>query len=148
MQKFIEIFMSLDTISTFNYRVYYEHTDGGGVVYHSRYLNFFERARTDWLRQRNIIQSDLQKKHNIIYVVTAANIQFKKPARMDDALKVSCHMTKIKRATVEFYQEMHNQDGLLLATVEIKAASLKADSFKVFAFPQLLKEDLLSEPRF
>lgn len=140
--------MSLSTISTFNYRVYYEHTDGGGVVYHSRYLNFFERARTDWLRQRNIIQSDLQKKHNIIYVVTAANIQFKKPAKMDDTLRVTCKMTKIKRATVEFYQEMTNQDNLLLATIEVKAASLTADSLRVIAFPQLLKEDLLSEPRF
>ncbi len=140
--------MSLETVSAFNYRIYYEHTDGGGVVYHSRYLNFFERARTDWLRQRNIIQSNLQKKHNIIYVVTAANIKYKKPAIMDDTLTVTCQMTKIKRATVEFYQEMYNQDNVLLATIEIKAASLKADNLRVVAFPQLLKEDLLSEPRF
>ncbi len=127
-------------ISQFNYRVYYEHTDAGGVVYHSRYLNFFERARTDWLRERKIIQSDLHKKLNIIYVVTRANLHFKKPARMDDTLKVSCNMIKLRRASVDFVQEMFNQNDELLATVTIKAACLQADTFKVIAFPSILKE--------
>jgi acyl-CoA thioester hydrolase len=129
--------------SSFNYRVYYEHTDSGGVVYHSRYLNFFERGRTDWLRERNIVQSDLQQDHNIVYAVTTANLSFKKPARMDDALTVTCQMTKIKRASVEFYQEMYNQHKVLLATVYIKAACLKADTFTVMALPKQLKEDLI-----
>jgi len=140
--------MSEYPISRFNYRVYYEHTDGGGVVYHSRYLNFFERSRTDWLRQRNIIQSNLQSQHNIVYAVTSADIKYKKPARMDDTITVSCQMTRIRRASVEFYQEMHNQDMVLLATIYIKAACIKADTFSVMALPQQLKEDLLSEPRF
>lgn len=135
--------MSNDQKSEFNYRVYYEHTDGGGVVYHSRYLNFFERARTDWLRQRNIIQSELQSQHNIVYAVTTANIKYKKPARMDDTLTVSCELTKIRRASIEMYQEMTNQDGVLLATIEITAACIKADTFTVMAFPKQLKEDLI-----
>lgn len=130
-------------MSQYNYRVYYEHTDGGGVVYHSRYLNFFERARTDWLRDRDIIQSDLQKQHNMVYAVTKADITFKKPARMDDSLTVSCQLTKARRASVEFYQEMHNQDGVLLSTVVIKAACIKADTFSVMALPKHLKEDLV-----
>ncbi len=129
--------------NNFKYRVYYEHTDAGGVVYHSRYLNFFERARTDWLRQRGIIQSDLHKQLNIIYVVTAADLKFKKPARMDDTLKVTCKMIRLRRASVDFYQEMVNQDNLLLATVTIKAACLQADTFKVIAFPKILKESFL-----
>jgi len=132
----------------FNYRVYYEHTDGGGVVYHARYLNFFERARTDWLRQRGIIQSDLQGRLGIVYALTTANIKFKKPARMDDTLTVSCQLIKVKNASVEFSQEMHNQNGLLLATVYIKVACIDVDTFKVIAIPQQLKQELLSEPRF
>lgn len=126
----------------YNYRVYYEHTDGGGVVYHSRYLNFFERARTDWLRDRKIIQSDLQKNLNMVYAVTKADIKYKKPARMDDTLTVSCQMVRLKRASVDFYQEMHNQMGELLATVELTAACIKADTFTVMAIPQQLREDL------
>jgi len=129
--------------SQFNYRVYYEHTDGGGVVYHSRYLNFFERARTDWLRERDILQSDLQKNHNMVYAVTQADIKFKKPARMDDSLTVSCQLLKARRASVEFYQEMHNQDGVLLSSVVIIAACIKADTFSVMALPKQLREDLV-----
>ena len=135
--------MSKYPTSQFNYRVYYEHTDAGGVVYHARYLNFFERARTDWLRERKIYQSDLQNKHNIVYAVTTANIQYKKPARMDDELTVSCQLLKMKRASIEFYQEMHNKDGLLLASIVIKAACIKADTFSVIALPKQIKEDLV-----
>jgi acyl-CoA thioester hydrolase len=134
--------MSEFPTSTYHYRVYYEHTDSGGVVYHSRYLNFFERARTDWLRDKDISQSHLQRSENIVYAVTAADIKFKKPARMDDTLTVSCQMTKIKNASIEFYQEMYNQDKMLLATVIIKAACLQADTFSVTAFPKHLKDNL------
>ena len=135
--------MSNFPISQFKYRVYYEHTDGGGVVYHSRYLNFFERARTDWLREKDIVQSDLQKNHNIVYAVTKADIRFNKPARMDDSLTVSCQLTKARRASVEFYQEMHNQEGVLLSSVVIIAACIKADTFSVIALPKQLREDLV-----
>jgi len=135
--------MSDFPVSQFNYRVYYEHTDGGGVVYHSRYLNFFERARTDWLRQRGIIQSDLQKQHNMVYAVTTAEIKYNKPARMDDSLTVSCQLIKARRASVEFYQEMHNQNGVLLSSVVIVAACIKADTFSVMALPKQLREDLI-----
>lgn len=129
-------------MSQFHYRVYYEHTDGGGVVYHSRYLNFFERARTDWLRERNILQSELQNEHNMVYAVTTANLKYLKPARMDDELTVSCQMIKMKRASVEFYQEMYNQGGIKLATVEIKAACIKADTFSIMPIPERIKEEL------
>ncbi len=135
--------MSKYPISSFRYRVYYEHTDGGGVVYHSRYLNFFERARTDWLRERNIFQSQLQAEHNMVYAVTTANLKFLKPARMDDELTVSCQMVKMKRASVEFHQEMYNQDGTKLATVYIKAACIKADTFSIMAIPERIKEELI-----
>ena len=135
--------MSGFPISRFNYRVYYEHTDGGGVVYHARYLNFFERARTDWLRERDIIQSDLQNKHNMVYAVTKADIKFNKPARMDDSLTVSCQLINVRRASVEFFQEMHNQDGVLLSSVVIMAACIKADTFTIMALPKQLKEELI-----
>ena len=145
---FIPNFMSENAKSQFNYRIYYEHTDAGGVVYHARYLNFFERARTDWLRQRGIIQSQLQSELNIVYALTTANIQFKKPARMDDAITVSCQLHKIKNASVEFTQEMYKDDGTLLATLYVKVACIDVETFKVIAIPQQLKQELLSEPRF
>lgn len=126
----------------FQYRVYYEHTDAGGVVYHSRYLNFFERARSDWLRDKNIIQSELQSEYDLVYVIRNAELKFVSPARMDDVLTVSCSVKKIKKASVDFYQEMYNQDNKLLATAVIKAALLSASSFKVKPMPAFLLEKL------
>jgi acyl-CoA thioester hydrolase len=128
--------------NNYNYRVYYEHTDAGGVVYHSRYLNFFERCRSDWLRDKNIIQSELQNKHDLVYVVRAMDIKYKRPARMDDILSISCEMIKIKNASVDFYQEMYNQNNELLATAVVQAACLQASNFKVIAMPDFLKEKL------
>lgn len=129
---------------SYQYRVYYEHTDAGGVVYHSRYLNFFERGRSDWLRAKDIIQSDLQSNHDLVYVVRGMDIKFKKPARMDDTLIVTCEMIKIKKASVDFYQEMYNQNNELLATAVVKAACLQASNFKVIAMPSFLKQKLLN----
>ena len=128
--------------NNFQYRVYYEHTDAGGVVYHSRYLNFFERGRSDWLRDKDIIQSDLQNNYDLVYVVRGMDIKFKKPARMDDILSVSCEMIKIKNASVDFYQEMYNQNNELLATAVVQAACLQASSFKVIKMPEFLKSKL------
>ena len=59
-------------------RVYYEDTDSGGVVYHSNYLNFMERARTEWLRHLGINQYDLKLKDNIMFVVANLDIKYKK----------------------------------------------------------------------
>ena len=66
-------------------RVYFEDTDAGGVVYHSRYLNFFERARTEMLRAGVISMTKLKQDHNLIWVVLAADSL--KPARMPAWIK-------------------------------------------------------------
>lgn len=73
----------------FNVRVYYDSTDAGGVVYHSRYLDFCERARTEFLRSRGIIQSKLLAESGIGFVVKNANLEFKKSAKLDDLLQIS-----------------------------------------------------------
>ena len=61
-------------------RVYYEDTDAGGVVYHSNYLNFMERARTEWLRALGFEQTDLRDNLQIVIVIHSLQIAFKKPA--------------------------------------------------------------------
>ncbi len=63
-------------------RVYYEDTDAGGVVYHSNYLNFMERARTEWLRALGFEQPYLRDVLKVIFVVHSAQIAFKKPANI------------------------------------------------------------------
>ena len=67
-------------------RVYWEDTDAGGVVYHAQYLAFLERARTEWLRARGKGQALLRNDYDLVFAVRAMRIDFRQPARLDDAL--------------------------------------------------------------
>ena len=71
-------------------RVYWEDTDGGGVVYYANYLRFLERARTEWLRSLGYTQSALAADPGVLFSVVEASIRYRRPARLDDLLLVSC----------------------------------------------------------
>jgi acyl-CoA thioester hydrolase len=70
----------------FSVRIYYEDTDAGGVVYYANYLRFFERARTEWLRELGFNQVDLWRTHGIGFVVKHCAADYHAPARLDDVL--------------------------------------------------------------
>ncbi|NIP17024.1 MAG: tol-pal system-associated acyl-CoA thioesterase [Xanthomonadales bacterium] len=124
-------------------RVYWEDTDGGGVVYHSRYLNFFERARTEWLRSMGMVQSRLVAEENLVFVVRRMEIDFFRPARMDDELAVSVHSVRPGGSKMEFAQEMlRRSDGVLLASAEVTAACLAADTFRPVRLPGWIREKM------
>ena len=76
-------------------RIYFEDTDSGGVVYHSNYLKFMERARTEWLRSLHLNQVDLKKKDKIMFVVANVNINYKKAGRFNDELDIETSIDKI-----------------------------------------------------
>ena len=114
--------------------MYYEDTDAGGVVYHSQYLNFLERARTEWLRHFGFEQASLRENEAVIFVVHSINIQFKKSAKLDDLLTISSQVTEIGRASFEFLQIISlNQQTLIQA--QVKLACVDAISFKPKPFP-------------
>ena len=69
-------------------RVYYEDTDSGGVVYHSNYLKFMERARTEWLRSLGFEQDVLARDEDVIFAVRSINVEFLKPGRFNQLLDV------------------------------------------------------------
>ena len=119
-------------------RVYYEDTDSGGVVYHSNYLNFMERARTEWLRQLGFEQTYLKDILNVIFVVHSMQIAFKKPAKFNDLLNVSSEISKIGRGSFEFLQKISvNQQTLIEA--QVKIACVDALSFKPTAIPEKIR---------
>ena len=91
----------------FNVRVYYDSTDAGGVVYHSRYLDFCERARTEFLRSRGIIQSKLLAESGIGFVVKNANLEFKKSAKLDDLLQISTKIIENNGIIIKMSQEIY-----------------------------------------
>jgi acyl-CoA thioester hydrolase len=70
-------------------RVYWEDTDAGGVVFYANYLKFFERARTEWLRAAGFGQEQLRGEHGLIFVVTDTSLQYHRPARLDDELRIT-----------------------------------------------------------
>jgi len=125
-------------------RVYFEDTDAGGVVYHSRYLNFFERARTELLRAMGISQTDLRDKHGLIWVVLDINVKFRKAAQLDDELLVSAELEWVKGVRQGFSQVITRiSDGVVVASAELSAVMLHADSLKPARMPAWIKAELL-----
>ena len=78
----------MENLFLFPVRVYYEDTDAGGVVYHARYLHFFERARTEYLRTIHFSQQTLLEQKRIAFVVRSMAIEYNIPAKLDDYLTV------------------------------------------------------------
>ena len=126
-----------------SFRVYWEDTDAGGVVYHARYLAFFERARTEFLRARGIDQMALKDDHGFVWVVTEMDVKFRKAARLDDELLVSADLTWSKGVRQGFHQEIRQKEnGEVVAIAEVTAVMLHADTFKPARMPTWIKEKL------
>ena len=122
-------------------RVYFEDTDSGGVVYHSNYLKFMERGRTEWLRSIQINQADLKKKDNIIFVVANVNIDYKKAARFNDELDIKTSLDKIGASRVDLTQNiMKNSE--LYTSAKVSIACIHSETFKPQRIPKLIKQQM------
>ncbi len=121
-------------------RIYWEDTDAGGVVYHAQYLAFLERARSEWMRAQGYGQELLRQKHDLLFAVRAMQLDFLKPARLDDALDVTATLRECRRASVIFAQEIRRGDQRLL-TATVRVAALGTD-FRPTAIPQSLYDEL------
>ncbi|MGB4812234.1 MAG: tol-pal system-associated acyl-CoA thioesterase [Methylophilaceae bacterium] len=119
-------------------RVYYEDTDAGGVVYHSNYLNFMERARTEWLRAMGFEQTALKDNLGVIIVIHSVSIVFKSPARLNDAVMVHCKLVKAEHASIKMTQII-TRDGVQLVEAQVKAVFVDVVSFKPVSIPLLIK---------
>lgn len=122
-------------------RVYWEDTDAGGVVYHAQYLAFLERARTEWLRARGKGQELLRAEHDLVFAVRAMRIDFRSPARLDDALQVGVALRECRRASLVIAQSIRRGDALLL-DAEVRVAALSAATFRPRPIPQPLHDEL------
>jgi len=100
---------------TFKIRVYYEDTDFSGIVYHANYLRFIERARTELLRERDIHQGAIHSSEKLFFVVARMNLDFMRPARMDDLLIVETRPAKIGAAILELEQIVRRDDEILFS---------------------------------
>jgi acyl-CoA thioester hydrolase len=100
-------------------RVYYEDTDFSGIVYHANYLRFMERGRSNYLRllglnQRSLFAEAQAEAPGFAFVVRSMQIEFLKPARMDDVLEVTTTYEEIKGASITLHQRVTRGDELLV----------------------------------
>jgi|SRR5690625_469996 len=94
-------------------RVYYEDTDAGGIVYYANYMKYFERARTEWLRNLGISQKKLAHQENTIFVVKKSEIDYLKPAKLDDLIKIQSKIIHLGAASLVFLQKAELNETIL-----------------------------------
>ena len=122
-------------------RIYYEDTDAGGVVYYANYLKFFERCRTEWMRQVGHDQSQLAADAGIAFVARKVACEYLKPARLDDLLSVGLEVERLTRVRVIFRQHVRRGDEeLVTGTVEI--ACVDAATLRPAPIPDFLHSKL------
>ena len=125
-------------------RVYYEDTDSGGVVYYANYLNYMERARTEWLRSLGVEQDKLLDDYNILFAVRSVNIEYKKPARFNDMLNITVEPSKLKPASISFKQivSRQNEERSLLSSSQVNVVCLGVEDFMPKPIPKTLLEEI------
>ncbi len=125
-------------------RVYYEDTDAAGVVYHSNYLNYLERARTEYLRERGCSVAALAA-DGAVFPVVRMEIDFKAPARHDDLLRVTTLPVEVGGASFVLRQQvLRDADGQLLVEALVTLACV-SPLLKARRIPACVKEALLAE---
>lgn len=105
-------------------RVYYEDTDAGGVVYHANYLRYAERARTEALRDAGIAHAKLVELHNLMFMVHRVEIDYVRPALLDDLLVVETETMDVGGATIQLRQTVRGVNGVC-ATLRVKLACVR-----------------------
>jgi len=112
------------SIHRYAFRVYYEDTDAGGVVYHANYLRYAERARTEALREAMIPHAELVERFNLMFMVHRAEIDYLRPGRLDDTLVVETETMDVGGASVLLRQTVCGPNGVC-AALRIKLACVR-----------------------
>lgn len=130
--------MDATTMHQHSFRVYTEDVDYMGIVYHANYLCFFERARTEMLRQNNLVLSDLLKK-DTLFAIYDLHIKYKAPARLDDLLTINTQVQRLGVCSFLFEQSMHKQQEKIICEAKIQVVCVDSN-LKPKRFPIWIKE--------
>ena len=117
-------------------RVYIEDTDAGGIVYYVNYLKYFERARTEFMRTLGMDRPAISD-NGWMFVVSKVSLNYRQPARLDDALSVTLVAQRVGAATIDFAQTVR-RDRTLLVEGSIQIARVDRDTGR----PRRLDGDL------
>ena len=120
--------------------VYYEDTDASGVVYHSNYLNFFERARTEWLKAMGVKQAALLA-DDIAFVVKRAELKFCRAARFEQNLIVETVVIDLKKASLMFEQKLIDEQGVIYCEAKVLVACISLSRMRPRAIPKNIVQE-------
>lgn len=118
-------------------RAYYEDTDASGVVYHAQYLKYFERARTEWLRSMGFSQHGLRGRLDVVFTVANLEIDYLRPARLDDELEVTVIVAQMRRASLHFQQVLTRtgERDVPLARARVRVGAVDVHNFRPCPLP-------------
>ena len=131
------------TVFSWAARVYWEDTDGGGIVYYANYLRFLERARTEWLRSLGHSQHELARTAGILFAVAGLAVEYRRPARLDDELTITCEPHRERATLLRFVQRIYRagatgESDNLLVEADVRVVCVDARTLKPKRLPDFL----------
>ncbi|MGH8559743.1 MAG: tol-pal system-associated acyl-CoA thioesterase [Methylococcales bacterium] len=130
-------------------RVYYEDTDAGGVVYYANFLKFYERARTERLRALGFEQDKLRQDTGLVFVVRSVQVDYLRPSHFNDELMVSAEVLHLKRASLEFSQEITRPEfetgSELLSRAVVRIVCVDVETFTPRTIPDDIRKRINDE---
>ncbi|MFA6430987.1 MAG: YbgC/FadM family acyl-CoA thioesterase [Candidatus Margulisiibacteriota bacterium] len=124
--------------NNFNQRVIYQDTDAEGVVYYANYLGFFERGRTELIRQMGISLKKIKEENGIVFAVEKVACDYTSPAFYDDEITIETEIEKVTGARIIFLQSAVRA-GKTLVSAKITLFALNIKDFKPVRIPPELK---------
>ena len=120
-------------------RVYWEDTDGGGIVYYANYLRFLERARTEWLRSLGFSQREMAREPGVLFAVVSLSVDYRRPARLDDELIITCEPRADGAVCMRFAQRiLRAAETEPLVSAEVRVACIDARTLRPTKLPEPL----------
>ena len=123
-----------------SFKVYYEDTDSGGVVYYANYLKFLERARTDAITSLGFSNNKIKEKFGIYIIVKSCNLNFIKPAKLEDNLKIVSKVLEVKNVSIKMRQNIYVNESMI-TEAQILLASINKEG-KPSKLPDEFKKQL------
>ena len=120
----------------YKFKIYYEDTDSGGIVYYANYLKYLERARSEAIYSLWLTNTNLQKDHDTLIIVKSCNIEYKKPAKFEDQLEIISSILSKTRSSFTMLQIIKkNEEIISEATVQLVTVNKEGKPIKI---PEIL----------
>ena len=124
-----------------SFKVYYEDTDSGGVVYYANYLKFLERARTDAITSLGFSNNKIKEKFGIYIIVKSCNLNFFKSAKLEDNLEIVSKVLEVKNVSIKMRQNIYVNESMI-TEAQILLASINKEG-KPSKLPDEFKKKLI-----